>query len=402
MEKEKIVRYKAENETDEANWVVAEIRRIHEDKNIPWKEIAVFYRTNAQSRVVEEQLVRSQIPYKVIGGTRFFDRKEVKDALAYLRTVINPNDEVSVKRVINTPKRGVGDSSIAKLETWANVNGENLVDMLERAPEAGITGKAVSGLNQFRRILDQARSFLGEGPSSILKEILDASGYIADLESQHSVDADSRIENLSELIGMAEGFTDTSAFLEEVSLVSDTDDLNDDSSVSLLTLHSAKGLEYPAVFIVGLEDGIFPHIRSLGDPNELEEERRLAYVGITRAEKRLYLTHAWNRTLYGSTQYNPVSRFIEEIPEEFVTEVGGGTSTTDTSFVSSVQKPKGPSPSGANQIGLKMGDDVRHGTFGDGVIIDIKGRGNDMEAVINFVDLGEKTLLLSWAPIEKI
>jgi len=398
---EKIVRYKAENETDEANWVVTEIRRIHEDKNIPWKEIAVFYRTNAQSRVVEEQLVRSQIPYKVIGGTRFFDRKEVKDALAYLRTVINPNDEVSVKRVINTPKRGVGDSSIAKLETWANVNGENLVDMLERAPEAGITGKAVSGLNQFSRILDQARSFLGEGPSSILREILDASGYIADLESQHSVDADSRIENLSELIGMAEGFTDTSAFLEEVSLVSDTDGLNDDSSVSLLTLHSAKGLEYPAVFIVGLEDGIFPHVRSLGDPSELEEERRLAYVGITRAEKRLYLTHAWSRTLYGSTQYNPVSRFLEEIPEECITEVEGGTAT-DTSFISNVQKPKGPSPSGANHMGLKIGDDVRHGTFGDGVIIDIKGRGDDMEALIHFVDSGEKTLLLSWAPIEKI
>ena len=401
---EKVVHYKADDETDEAEWVTTEIQRLHAQDGIPWEEIAVFYRTNAQSRVIEEQLVRSQIPYKVIGGTRFFDRKEIKDAMAYLKVVNNPNDEVSIKRVINTPKRGVGDTSVAKLETWANTNGDNLVDVLDRAPEAGITGKAIRGLEQFRRILDQARSFDDEGPGPILHEILDASGYIADLEAQRSVDADSRIENLAELIGMAEGFSDTNDFLEEVGLVSDTDDLNGDSSVSLMTLHSAKGLEYPIVFIVGLEDGIFPHVRSLGNQNELEEERRLAYVGITRAEQRLFLTHAWSRTLYGSTQYNPASRFLEEIPKEFISEIeeerGGNTFSPIRSQKSKTDSP--PSIRGANQLGLKIGDDVHHPKFGDGVILDIRGRDEDKEAVIHFVESGQKTLLLSWAPIEKI
>ena len=401
--REKVVQYKADDETDEAMWITTEMQRLHELDGIRWEDIAVFYRTNAQSRVIEEQLVRSQIPYKVIGGTRFFDRKEIKDAMAYLKVVNNPNDEVSLKRIINTPKRGVGDSSIAKLETWADHKGESLADVLDRAPEAGVTGKAVRGLEQFRRILDQARSFYDEGPGSILHEILDASGYITDLEAQRSVDADSRIENLAELIGMAEGFSDTNNFLEEVGLVSDTDDLNDDSSVSLMTLHSAKGLEYPVVFIVGLEDGIFPHVRSLGNQNELEEERRLAYVGITRAEQRLYLTHAWSRTLYGSTQYNPASRFLDEIPAEFISKVEDEKDTKDLSPIRP-QKPQSASPitRGANQLGLKVGDDVHHPKFGDGVIIDIRGRDEDQEATIHFVESGQKTLLLSWAPIEKI
>jgi len=401
---EKIVRYKADDETDEATWITNEIQRLHENDGIPWKDIAVFYRTNAQSRVIEEQLVRSQTPYKVIGGTRFFDRKEVKDAIAYLKVVNNPNDEVSIKRIINTPKRGVGDSSIAKLEAFANNNQENLIHILERAPEAGVTGKAVRGLEQFRRILDQAIDCIDQGPAPALHEILDASGYVTDLESQRSVEADSRIENLAELIGMAEGFSDTNEFLEEVGLVSDTDDLNQDASVSLMTMHSAKGLEYPVVFIVGLEDGIFPHVRSLGNQSELEEERRLAYVGITRAEQRLYLTHAWSRTLYGTTQYNPASRFLDEIPKEFFSEVqdaGHNKKRTPIDF----QKSKSGSPSPIakeKQLNITIGDDVHHPKFGDGVILDIKGRDEDREAVIHFVESGQKTLLLSWAPIEKL
>ena len=401
---EKIVRYKADDETEEALWITGEIQRLHEEEDVPWKDIAVFYRTNAQSRVIEEQLVRSQKPYKVIGGTRFFDRKEVKDALAYLKVVSNPNDEVAIKRIINTPKRGVGDSSIAKLEAFVNTNGESLIEMLDRAPEAGVTGKAVRGLEQFRRILDQAESCIDEGPAQVLHEILDASGYITDLESQRSVEADSRIENLAELIGMAEGFGDTSEFLEEVGLVSDTDDLNRDDSISLMTMHSAKGLEYPVVFIVGLEDGIFPHVRSLGNQSELEEERRLAYVGITRAEQRLYLTHAWSRTLYGTTQYNPASRFLDEIPEELFSEIKDTRESRSPSHIG-FQKPKSASPPPSpteDQLNLKIGDDISHPKFGDGVILDIKGQASDTEVVIHFVESGQKTLLLSWAPIEKL
>ena len=401
---EKIVRYKADDETEEALWVTGEIQRLHEEEDVPWKDIAVFYRTNAQSRVIEEQLVRSQKPYKVIGGTRFFDRKEVKDALAYLKVVSNPNDEVAIKRIINTPKRGVGDSSIAKLEAFATTNDESFIEMLDRAPEAGVTGKAVRGLEQFRRILDQAESCIDEGPAQVLHEILDASGYITDLETQRSVEADSRIENLAELIGMAEGFGDTSEFLEEVGLVSDTDDLNRDDSISLMTMHSAKGLEYPVVFIVGLEDGIFPHVRSLGNQSELEEERRLAYVGITRAEQRLYLTHAWSRTLYGTTQYNPASRFLDEIPEELFSEIKDTRESSSPSPIG-FQKPKPASPPPSpteDQLNLKIGDDISHPKFGDGVILDIKGQASDTEVVIHFVESGQKTLLLSWAPIEKL
>ena len=401
---EQVIQYKADDETDEATWITSEIQRLHDQDAVPWEDIAVFYRTNAQSRVIEEQLVRSQTPYKVIGGTRFFDRKEIKDAMAYLKVINNPSDEVSIKRVINTPKRGIGDASIDKLESWATTNGENLVDVLDRAPEAGVTGKAVRGLEQFQRILEQAQSFHDEGPGPILHEILDASGYVADLESQRSVDADSRIENLAELVGMAEGFSDTTEFLEEVGLVSDTDDLNSDSSISLMTLHSAKGLEYPVVFIVGLEDGIFPHVRSLGNQNELEEERRLAYVGMTRAEERLYLTHAWSRTLYGTTQYNPASRFLDEIPREFISRIEDDSREDSMPRIQYQEPRANPQTfsSGANQLGLKVGDDVHHPNFGDGVILDLRGRDEDREAVIHFVESGQKTLLLSWAPIEKI
>jgi len=458
-----IVRYHADDEGDESQWVAHQISHLH-DGEYRWGDVAIFYRTNAQSRVMEEQLMRSGIPYKVIGGTRFYDRREVKDALAYLKAVANPLDEVSVKRVINVPKRGIGDSTIGRLDSWANSHGVPFTDAMRHIDEAGVTGRAVKGLQTFTTLLDVLTAELadGAGPAELLESILQRSGYVAELEAEHSIEAEGRIENLAELVGASRDFESVDTFLEQISLVADTDQLeDDDSSVVLMTLHSAKGLEFPAVFLIGMEDGVFPHLRSIGEPDQLEEERRLAYVGITRARERLYLSHAWSRTLYGSTQYNPPSRFLDEFPPNLVeviegtrrgsrrssTGAGGagrfraegygsrrssadsddrsGTPTGRTfgggngpasgetprgrawdehreRVVESALKPTPPSPSGADQIGLKAGDDVRHNTFGEGVILRIEGTGEKAVAVVHFSGAGEKQLLLNWAPLEKL
>ncbi|HEX9258400.1 MAG TPA: UvrD-helicase domain-containing protein, partial [Acidimicrobiales bacterium] len=315
----KIVRYHADDEGDEAQFVVRRLRELHESGPYRWGDLAVFYRTNAQSRVVEEALMRSGVPYKVVGGTRFYDRKEVKDAIAYLRAVANPADEVSVKRVLNTPKRGIGDSTIDKLDAWARAEGTTFVEALRHAEAAGASGTAKRGIAIFVDLLDQLAVLVPHGAAVVLRAALDGSGYLAELEAEHTVESAGRLENLGELIGSAEEFETVDAFLEQIALVADTDDIDgDDSRVILMTLHSAKGLEFPVVFLVGCEDGIFPHLRALTDPDELEEERRLAYVGITRARERLFVTHAWARSLFGSTQYNPPSRFLDEIPERLV------------------------------------------------------------------------------------
>jgi DNA helicase-2/ATP-dependent DNA helicase PcrA len=432
----KITRYHAEDEADEGQWVAHEMARLHDEGDIRWGDVAVFYRTNAQSRVLEEHLMRAGIPYKVIGGTRFYDRREVKDALAYVRAVVNPVDEVNVKRVINVPKRGVGDSSIAKLDVYAQSRGIAFVDALRRYDDAGVTGRAVSGIAGFLELLDELELVRHEGPGPLLEAILDRTGYVAELQAEHSVEADGRLENLAELIGVAKEFDTVEEFLEQVSLVADTDELDDaddSSSVVLMTLHSAKGLEFPVVFLIGMEDGVFPHLRSIGEPDQLEEERRLAYVGITRAQERLYLTHAWCRTLFGSTQYNPPSRFLDEIPESLVEVVGegrrrrgrsdgssgwfgSGSSGTGSSriggtrdriganrdrIVDNAMKPSGPSLRGADRMGLKVGDDVTHTSWGEGVILDIIGEGDKAEAVVRFPSVGEKRLLLAWAPLTK-
>jgi DNA helicase-2/ATP-dependent DNA helicase PcrA len=399
--------------------------------------------------------MRSGIPYKVIGGMRFYDRREIKDAVAYLRAVVNPLDEVSIKRVINTPKRGVGDSSVNRIDAFAAAQGIPFADALRRAPEAGVTGKAVKGINTFVNLVDELSGRVPEGPGPLLEAVVTRSGYLADLEAEHTIESEGRIENLAELVGAARDFNSVDEFLEQVSLVADTDDLEneDESSVVLMTLHSAKGLEYPVVFLVGLEDGVFPHLRSIGEPDQLEEERRLAYVGITRARERLYLTHAWARTLYGGTQYNPPSRFLDEIPDGLVSEIknrrgsrrsssalgssryagegGGGSGGTSygshfgsrkpvSSYdpdrdddearriahrervVDAALRPRAPEPSHADRLGLKVGDDVRHNVFGEGVILAIRGEGDKTEARVRFRGVGEKQLLLSWAPLEKL
>jgi DNA helicase-2/ATP-dependent DNA helicase PcrA len=432
---EKIRRFVADDESDESSWVAGEIAHLHDSGDYRWGDVAIFYRTNAQSRVIEEQMMRSGIPYKVIGGTRFYDRREVKDAMAYLKAVVNPSDEVAVKRVLNTPKRGVGDSSVGRLDAFARAHGISFYEALRRNDEAGVSGKAVRGIESFVDLIDGMVAEVEKGPAMLLEKLLDGSGYVAELEAERSIEAEGRLENLSELVGHAREFETVDEFLEQVGLVSDTDEIesDDDSSVVLMTLHSAKGLEFPAVFLIGMEEGIFPHMRTLGEPDQLEEERRLAYVGITRAERRLSVSSAWSRMLHGSTQYNPPSRFLDEIPAHLVDEVGSNRGRRRASFggagstwgsgsssgrdtwggsyraaehrerrVQDAMAPTGPSASGAHTKGLRVGDDVVHTKFGEGVIIDLEGSGEKAVATVRFPGVGEKQLLLAWAPVEKI
>ena len=458
-----ITRYHAEDERDEAGWIVREMARLHSTDGFKWSDMAVFYRTNASSRVVEEQLVRVGVPYKVVGGTKFYDRKEVKDVLAFLRIVVNPDDEVSLKRVINVPKRGVGDTSIGRIDAWARANGRKFSEALAHGEDAGVTGKALSGVRAFSSLLEDLR-LLEPKPADVLQAILDRTGYVAELEAENSIESAGRLENLGELLGQSKDFDTLEEFLESVSLVADSDDLagpegsGDDTQVILMTLHTAKGLEFPVVFLVGLEDGVFPHIRSLGEPDELEEERRLAYVGITRARQRLYLTHAWCRSLFGSTQYNPISRFLTEIPAGLIVNVGeskrsgpswsgpsggfGGTATgrkwndewkarrdrdgsldsDDTSgrvfggggrgssahredvVDAALRASKRDTPAattGAETLGLSAGDMIVHKRYGEGRIVELLGSGDKTEAVVAFPSFGEKRFLLAFTPLKK-
>ena len=422
-----IVRYHADDEEDEARYVVSEIVRRCDEEQMRFSETAVFYRTNAQSRAVEEQLIKAEIPYRLVGGTRFYDRREVRDAMAYLKTVTNPGDEVSVKRALGVPKRGVGATSVAKIDAYAAENGLTFYEALRHCAEAGVTGRSAAGIRQFCTLIDGAVG-LEASPAAVLQELLERSGYLDELRSEKSVEADGRLENLAELVGVAGEHDTLDELLEAVALVADTDELadtgSDESAVTLMTMHSAKGLEYPDVYMVGMEDGVFPHIRALGEPHELEEERRLAYVGITRAMRQLTLTHAWSRLLYGSRQYNPPSRFLKEIPDELLQTVDGSRVVRSRYYSRSrrersldrrsanrdeiVQRAldagrrPAPSVSGADGLGLKVGDDVRHAQWGEGVILNIEGAGDDAQASVRFPTVGEKQLLLSWAPLEKI
>ena len=408
---ELITRYHAEDEHDEAAYICREVERAH-SHGTPWGDVAVFYRTNAQSRSVEEELVRRNIPYKVVGGTKFYDRREIKDVLAYVRAVVNPADEVSLKRIVNVPKRGVGDTSIGRVDAWAASHGVPFGEAVADAERAGVTGRALGGLKELLTLLDDLRAI--DKPADLLEAIAERTGYVAELEAERTIEAAGRLENIAELIGHAREYESLDEFLEAVSLVADSDEVpdGDDSKVVLMTLHTAKGLEFPVVFIVGLEDGVFPHLRSLGEPDELEEERRLCYVGITRARERLYLTHAWCRTLWGSTQYNPPSRFLKEIPEALTRLVegrqatasagGGRAGIVEAAIRGSLRGPSTPAKTtGAEELGLKAGDDVVHGKWGEGVILEIIGSGDKAEAVVRFPDVGEKRLLLAWAPLKK-
>ncbi len=445
---DKIVRYQATDESDEARWVARTMSELHEGEPMRWSEMAVFYRTNAQSRLIEEAMMRAGIPYKVIGGTRFYDRREIRDALAYLRVIVNPADEISVKRVLNEPKRGIGDSTVARLDALALAEGITFTDALRRAGDAGVSGPARRGIAAFLHLLDECAAATDLGPGDLLQAVLERSGYLDELEAENTVESAGRLENLGELVGSAREFETLDGFLEQVALVADTDELDpDDSRVVLMTLHSAKGLEFPVVFLVGAEEGVFPHVRALSEPDELEEERRLAYVGITRARRKLYISHAWSRSLFGTTSYNPPSRFVEEIPAELVRSLGAGSHGGRSSYRNrddwqsgggsrigwaGSSERRGPGsrgdvdassdshrervvdaalaagrraaaqPTHADQLGLRTGDDVRHAKYGEGVVVELRGSGESTEARIRFPGLGEKSFVLAWSPVEKI
>jgi len=419
-----VVRYYADDEFDEAQFAVSQLAKLKKSRGRQWRDMAVFYRTNAQSRVLEESLMQAGVPYKVIGGTRFYDRREIRDALAYIRCAANPLDEVSLKRILNVPKRGIGDTTVDRLDAYTNKERVGFALALRRTADAGVGPAAAKAIAAFVALLDELQSRLDEGPGLVLRHALEASGYIKELEAEDTIESEGRLENLQELIGSASEFTQVDEFLERVALIADTDQIDSDNHVTLMTLHSAKGLEFPVVFIVGMEEGIFPHSRALVDQSELEEERRLAYVGITRAKEKLFLTHAWSRNLHGSTQYNPPSRFLDEIPGELLQREGSVDSGADEGRGS--YRPR-PEENGAKKIewtknsvpryrrqgepvgdltganaGLKVGDDVAHPSFGEGVIVNIRGSGESAEATIEFADHGKKHLALAWAPLKKI
>ena len=423
---DRIVRYHANDARDEAEYVVRQIVLRHDTEHTGWDEVAVFYRTNAQSRAIEEQFVLAGVPYTVVGGTRFYDRREVRDAIAYLKAVVNPGDEVSVKRVVNTPKRRVGAVSVGRVEALAAERGITFFEALRHCTDAGVTGGAVKGIADFCELVDEVAA-LDVSPAETIELALELSGYLDELRADNSHEAKGRLENLEELVSAASEYDTVVDFLEQVALVADTDDLPDggsESSVALMTLHAAKGLEYPDVYLTGMEEGVFPHIRSLTEPEQMEEERRLAYVGITRAMRRLTLTHAWSRQLYGSIQYNPPSSFLSEIPDALV-EVTGGTrmlrsrrqraswrqrrvdrrSTNRDEIVDRAMaagrrsvRPRAR----AARPAIRVGDDVHHETFGNGVVIDMNGSGDNAEASVRFESAGTRRLMLAWAKLTKL
>jgi DNA helicase II / ATP-dependent DNA helicase PcrA len=422
-----VLRYRAEDERDEASWVSSEILRLRAAESLAWGDVAVFYRTNAQSRPLEDSFIFSGIPYKVVGGAKFYDRREIKDVLAYIRVLANPDDEVSARRIVNVPKRGIGDTSVARLAAWAQTNRVSFSEAIDRAEEAGLSAKALQGAQRLSKTMAELRPLVSTvNPADFIQLVADRTGYMAELVAEHNHEADGRIENIAELGSVAGEFDDVVGFLETVALVADSDELDGDGTrVSLMTLHTAKGLEFPAVFVVGLEDGIFPHFRSLAEPLELEEERRLFYVGITRARRHLNLSHAWSRTLYGRTQQNIPSRFLGEVPSELVKDVGlvqtresrnlsnddrrgggyGSSGASSGSFLPSspqARRPAGPrASSGAEDLDLVAGDRVVHDHWGPGLVIDSKGEGARAQATVAFDSVGKKTLLLSATPLRR-
>ena len=411
-----IVGYVADNEHDEASFVAQTVDELNDAGHAKPRNVAVFYRTNAQSRVFEEVFIRVGLPYKVVGGVRFYERREVRDALAYLRVLANPDDVVSLRRIINTPKRGIGDRAIAMVEVLAERERIGFAQALTQVDEsAGFQARSVNAIAGFVRLLDGLRTLVeaGTGPATVLQAVLEQTGYLAELQASHDPQDESRVENLRELEAVAHEFEDTvpdgtlADFLERVSLVADTDEIpeaaDDGGVVTLMTLHTAKGLEFPVIFLSGLEDGVFPHLRSLGDSAELEEERRLAYVGITRARERLYLSRSVMRSAWGSPQWNPPSRFLEEIPDELIdwARADAGPTAPEPSIASAKPLP-GRSPGTRTVISLDPGDRVTHDTFGLGTVVTTAGAADKAEATIDFGDAGVKRLLLRYAPVEKL
>ena len=420
---EKIVGYVADNEHDEAAFVASEVDRLTDDHGVQPHDVAVFYRTNAQSRVFEEVFVRVGLPYRVVGGVRFYERKEVRDALAYLRVLANPADTVSLRRIINTPRRGIGDKAEECLTRFAERERIGYGDALRRCDEVTtLAPRSAKSIREFADLLDELRALVQGGmpPAEVLEAVLDRTGYLAELAASPDPQDESRVENLSELVGVAREFNErvpdggVAEFLEQVSLVADADQIPDADGtggvVTLMTLHAAKGLEYPVVFLTGLEDGVFPHLRTLGDAQELEEERRLAYVGVTRARERLYLSRAAVRSAWGQTSYNPPSRFLDEIPPAVLDWRRGESTVTSTPALSTVAaRITGTARAASAGPGLRavpsldVGDRVTHDAFGLGTVTATRGAGDSSQAEVDFGSgTGRKWLLLRYAPVQKL
>jgi DNA helicase-2/ATP-dependent DNA helicase PcrA len=413
-----IVRFEAEDEHDEAGFVVDEIESLQKG-GFNLADVAVFYRTNAMSRVIEDVFVRRGIPYSVVGSVKFYDRKEVKDAVAYLKVLVNPSDEVAVKRVINQPRRGIGATTVAHVDRYSQKNGISFFEGLVAAAEIPqLNSRAQRSVLEFVSLIEMLRAKADEGGvETAVQGVLDDTGMVANYESERTIEAMGRVENLRELAGVAAEFESANegaiigdepfdsldnlrrleVFLESTALVADIDEWDEGAgAVTLMTLHTAKGLEFPVVVIVGMEDGVFPHMRSLGDPEELEEERRLAYVGITRAQDKLYLTSAWQRMLFGGSSYNPPSRFLQEIPDTLL-EKAPKRQRRGPADRAAATGPRTTVTAG--EVG--PGDRVRHDKWGLGTVREIVGDGDRAEAEVMFDTQGKKRLLLAWAPLER-
>ncbi|NKQ26980.1 DNA helicase PcrA [Streptomyces galbus] len=429
----RITGYVADNEHDEAQFVADEIDRLVDAGDAKAGDVAVFYRTNAQSRVFEEVFIRVGLPYKVVGGVRFYERKEVRDVLAYLRVLANPEDSVPLRRILNVPKRGIGDRAEAMIDALAQREKISFPQALRRVDEAyGMAARSTNAVKRFNTLMEELRTIVesGAGPATVLEAVLERTGYLAELQASTDPQDETRIENLQELAAVAlefeqergEGETGTLAdFLEQVALVADSDQIPDEEQdgsgvITLMTLHTAKGLEFPVVFLTGMEDGVFPHMRALGQTKELEEERRLAYVGITRARERLYLTRSTMRSAWGQPSYNPPSRFLEEIPGTYVDwkRTGAQAASPGSGVAASLSSTRSrSSASGASGfatrrtaeqpvVALAVGDRVTHDQFGLGTVVAVKGTGANAEATIDFGDTKPKRLLLRYAPVEKL
>ncbi|WP_405439056.1 DNA helicase PcrA [Streptomyces avidinii] len=457
-----ITGYVADTEHDEAQFVADEIDRLTDAGDAKAGDVAIFYRTNAQSRVFEEIFIRVGLPYKVVGGVRFYERKEVRDVLAYLRVLANPEDNVPLRRILNVPKRGIGERAEAMIDALAMREKITFPQALRRVDEAfGMAARSTNAVKRFNVLMEELRTIVdsGAGPAVVLEAVLERTGYLAELQASTDPQDETRIENLQELAAVALEFeqareaaaaeaAETGApapgpgtlaeFLEQVALVADSDQIPDEDTegtgvITLMTLHTAKGLEFPVVFLTGMEDGVFPHMRALGQTKELEEERRLAYVGITRARERLYLTRSSMRSAWGTPSYNPPSRFLEEIPTEYLqwkrtgatqkpagpmrssgygsSSSGSGKATFGTSpeaFLSSSRTKSGPSGFATRRaadkpvIALVVGDRVTHDQFGLGTVMEVKGAGADAQATVDFGDDKPKRLLLRYAPVQKL
>lgn len=418
----KIIHYQAQTEHDEADYIAGVIYNRHEISHEPYGDMTILFRTNAQSRVLEEKLMRYAIPYTMVGGTKFYDRKEIKDVLAYLRLLYNPEDSLSLTRIINVPKRNIGATTMEHVAAYAEAQGISLFEALSSTDEIPVTKRAKASLENFAAmIFDLLNDIEGKDVLSLIETVIKQTGYgdMLDKEAEHDPQGESRKENVGEFLSVAKDYMDSNPegnlqdFLENVALVSDVDDFeSSDSKVTLMTLHAAKGLEFPVVFLTGLDEGLFPHSRTLMDPAQVEEERRLAYVGITRAERQLYVTNAVTRTMYGRISAYMPSRFLAEIPPQFMEDYhrksampqSRTTAVPGKQRVSILTKPVASSLPKKHAVTdtFTKGDKVRHKIWGIGTVLDVIGEGPNMQMKIQFPTKGVRQVVVKYAPLEKI